>query len=298
MEQNSNYKLYKIRHRSMMADLFEEHCCLLGKEVLDNVFVRDFLKMKEIPFIDKGKQYQRQHDWIFRGDVAKIQIGVEGKYGIVGASAYINYSELRYEPYVAIEDDTNVFKSIDVVADMVARSLNWVYKDSGITLYLEPWIIADGEAIHWLKDCCEAHDKAKLVDNFDANAKWDLKTVVNRLINKHKKKLGVSPPKMENTNKSFKTIRAAIVDQTKADVIMRKIENCMLGKTDPEDYMMPITAAIAVGKMNEFSLSVFRRSFPGLNISSTSFYRLRNPKCNAYHLNKAFDRLVEEFAII
>ena len=156
------YRLFKIRHTSMVGDIFDEHCCLLGKEVLDNVFARDFLRMKEIPFTYKGKRYKRQYEWIFRGDVAKIVIGVKREYGIVGAMVYINYSKLRYEPYVAIVDCSDVFESIDVVANMVEGALNWVYKDSGITLCLEPWILAEGEVIQWGRDCNEAHTLAAI----------------------------------------------------------------------------------------------------------------------------------------
>ncbi len=291
-------KLFKLRHVHMVGDIFEEHCCLLGKEVLDNVFARDFLRKKEIPFTYKGKRYKRQYEWIFRGDVVKLLIGVQGEYGIVGAMVYINYSKLRYEPYVAIVDCSDVFGSIDVVADMVEGALNWVYKDSGITLCLEPWILAEGEVIQWGRDCNEAHTLAAINGSLRIDENWDLDTCVKRIINKHTKKKGVSPPEKKNTKKSERTLRSAIIDQTKADIIMQKIANCMKGKMDPEDFMMPITAAIATGEMNEIPLTVFRRCYPELKISSTSFYRLRDPKCNAYHLNKAFERLVEEFSEI
>lgn len=169
-------KLFKLRHAHMVGDIFDEHCCLLGKEVLDNVFARDFLKMKEIPFIYKGKRYKRQYEWVFRGDVAKIIIGVKGEYGIVGAMVYINYSKLRYEPYVAIVDRSDVFENVDVVADMVTRAMNWVYKDAGITLYLEPWIPAEGEVIQWGRDCNEAHNLAAIQGTIRTEENWDLKT--------------------------------------------------------------------------------------------------------------------------
>ena len=291
-------KLFKLRHAHMVGDIFDEHCCLLGKEVLDNVFARDFLRMKEIPFTYKRKRYKRQYEWIFRGDVAKILIGVKGEYGIVGAMVYINYSKLRYEPYVAIVDRSDVFGSIDVVADMVEGALNWVCKDSGITLCLEPWIPAKGEVIQWGRDCNEAHNLAAIHGTIRTEENWDLKTCVKRIIKKHTKKRGASPPQKKNTNKSERTLRSAIIDQTKADLILQKIANCMKGKMYPEEYMMPITAAIAAGGMNDFPYTVFRRCYPELKISSTSFYRLRDPKCNAYHLNKAFERLVEEFSEI
>ena len=217
------YRLFKIRHTSMVGDIFDEHCCLLGKEVLDNVFARDFLKMKEIPFTYKGKRYKRQYEWVFRGDVAKIIIGVKREYGIVGAMVYINYSKLRYEPYVAIVDRSDVFGSIDVVADMVEGALNWVYKDSGITLCLEPWIPAEGEVIQWGRDCNEAHNLAAIHGTIRTEENWDLKTCVKRIIKKHTKKRGASPPQKKSTNKSERTLRSAIIDQTKADLILQKI---------------------------------------------------------------------------
>lgn len=283
----------------MMADLFEDSCCLLSKEVLDNVFIRDFLKLKEIPFTDKGKRYSRKHEWIFRGDIAKIQIGVKGKYGIVGAMAYINYSRLRYEPYVAIVDNSGVFESIDVVADMVARSLNWVYKGSGITLKLEPWIPAKGEVIQWGRDCNEAHNLAMLNSSIIIDEDLELETCVEHIIKKHTKKKSVSPTKKESADEK-KSLRDVIIDKSKADAILQKISDEMKGKTEPWEIMMPTTAAIAAEVMDDPSYMKYKNSFPEVKFSSTSFYRLRDPKCKIYSIRvkNSFNRMVEEFKAI
>ena len=292
-------KLYKICHTSMMADLFEDSFCLIGKEVLDNVFVRDFLKQKEIPFTDKGMRYSREHVWKFGGDVAKIKIGIKGKCGIVGAIVYINYSKLRYEPYVAIVDNSGVFESIDVVADMVARSLNWVYKGSGITLSLVPWIPAEGEVIQWGRDCNEAHNLAMVNGPVNIEEDWDLETSVKTIIKKHDNKKGVSPPKKESADEK-KTLRDVIIDKSKADAFLQKISDEMKGKTEPWEIMMPTTAAIAAEVMDEPSYMRYKNSFPEVKFSSTSVYRLRNPKCNIYSIRfkNTFNRMVEEFKAI
>ena len=291
-------KLFKLRHVHMVGDIFEEHCCLLGKEVLDNVFARDFLRKKEIPFTYKGKRYKRQYEWLFRGDVVKLLIGVQGEYGIVGAMVYINYSKLRYEPYVAIVDRSDVFGSIDVVADMVEGALNWVYKDSGITLCLEPWIPAEGEVIQWGRDCNEAHNLAMLNGKMHIDENWDLETCIKRIINTHTKKRGVSPPK-KNT-KEIKTLRDVITDKTKADAILQKISDEMKGKTEPWDIMMPTTAAIAAEVMDDPTFLQYKNSFPEVQFSSTSYYRLKNPDCKVYinKLKNKFNRLVAEFKAI
>ena len=290
-----DYKLFKLRHVHMVGDVFDKHCSLLGKEVLDNVFARDFLRMKEIPFTYKGKRYKRQYEWIFRGDVAKIVIGVKGEYGIVGAMVYINYSKLRYEPYVAIVDRSDVFGSIDVVADMVEGALNWVYKDSGITLRLEPWIPADGEVIQWGRDCNEAHNLAAIHGTIRTEENWDLETCVKRIIKKHTNKKGVSPPQKKSTNKSERTLRSAIIDQTKANLILQKIVNCVMGKTEPMDLMMPVTAAYAAKVMRRPTWSELRNSHPEFNLSETSFYRLIDPDCLTYYQNDVFNELVGYF---
>ena len=288
-------KLYKVRHTYMVDDIFEDHCCLLGKEVLDNVFARDFLRKKEIPFTYKGKRYKRQYEWLFRGDVVKLLIGVQGEYGIVGAMVYINYSKLRYEPYVAIVDRSDVFGSIDVVADMVEGALNWVYKDSGITLCLEPWIPAEGEVIQWGRDCNEAHNLAAIQGTVCTEENWDLETCVKRIIKKHTKKKGVSPPQKKSTNKSERTLRSAIIDQTKANLILQKIVNCVMGKTEPMDLMMPVTAAYAAKVMRRPTWSELRNSHPEFNLSETSFYRLIDPDCLTYYQNDVFNELVGYF---
>lgn len=288
-------KLYKLRHACLEGDIFDSVCPLLDRDVLDNVFVRDSRRIKEIPFIYNGVRYKRQYEWVFRGDVAKILIGEKRKRGIEGAMVYINYSRLRYEPYVAIVDPSDVFESIDMVAEMVARALSWVYKDHGIVLYLEPWISEDGKHAQWGRDCNEAHTLAAAKGTLQVDEEWDLKTCVNKIIKKHTKKLEVSPPKKGKNTTPKKTIRAAVIDQTKADKVLLKINNCIMGKTEPKDEMMPITAACAANVMRLPTWTELKNSYPWFRLSETSFYRLRQPDCLSYMENDSFDELVDYF---
>ena len=284
-------RLYKLRHVHMVGDIFEEH--LLGKEVLDNVFARDFLRKKEIPFTYKGKRYKRQYEWIFRGDVAKIVIGVNGEYGIVGAMVYINYSKLRYEPYVAIVDRSDVFGSIDVVADMVEGALNWVYKDSGITLRLEPWIPAEGEVIQWGRDCNEAHNLAMLNGKMHIDENWDLETCVKRIIKKHTKKRGVSPPKVENTKK--KKFVSALYDKKKLEKVVALINELMEGAIETQDKIMPFRAAIVAGISRRATWAEVQEGFGLDDKYFSSYYRLTRKDNTTYSEYPGFMEIVARF---
>lgn len=286
-------KLFKLRHVHMVGDIFEEHCCLLGKEVLDNVFARDFLRKKEIPFTYKGKRYKRQYEWVFRGDVVKLLIGVQGEYGIVGAMVYINYSKLRYEPYVAIVDRSDVFGSIDVVADMVEGALNWVYKDSGITLCLEPWIPAEGEVIQWGRDCNEAHNLAMLNGKMHIDENWDLETCVKRIIKKHTNKRGVSPPKVENTKK--KKFVSALYDKKKLEKVVALINELMEGAIETQDKIMPFRAAIVAGISRRATWAEVQEGFGLDDKYFSSYYRLTRTDNTTYSEYPGFMEIVARF---
>ena len=254
-------KLFKLRHVHMVGDIFEEHCCLLGKEVLDNVFARDFLRKKEIPFTYKGKRYKRQYEWVFRGDVVKLLIGVQGEYGIVGAMVYINYSKLR--------------------------------KDSGITLRLEPWIPAEGEVIQWGRDCNEAHNLAMLNGKMHIDENWDLETCVKRIIKKHTKKRGVSPPKVENTKK--KKFVSALYDKKKLEKVVALINELMEGAIETQDKIMPFRAAIVAGISRRATWAEVQEGFGLDDKYFSSYYRLTRKDNTTYSEYPGFMEIVARF---
>lgn len=281
----NNSKLYKLRYS---GDLFEKYCCLLGKEVLDNVFIRDLLGMKVIPFVDNGKHYQRQHQLQFNGDVVIIRVGVAQGYGIVGATIYFNYSRRLHEPYVAIEDDSGVFKSIDIVKDMVERAFKWIYKDTEATVYLEPW----DERIHWYKDCCEAHSHAKLTENIVVDEDWDVNIYLRNVVKNHKKKKGTSPPKKENAKE--KRFVSVLYDKKKLEKAKALINELMESATETKDIMMPFRAAIKAGVIRRATWAEIVEGF-NLDVKyRSSYYRLTNDSNTTYN-GPAFDEIVERF---
>ena len=275
----------------MVGDIFDNVYSLLDREVLDNVFVRDSRRVKEIPFVYNGVRYKRQYEWVFRGDVAKILIGEKRKCGIVGAMVYINYSRLRYEPYVAIVNHSDVFESIDVVAEMVARALTWVYEGHGIALYLEPWISKEEEPVQWGRDCNEAHTLAATKGTLQVDEEWDLKTCVNQIIKTHTKKLDVSPPKKENAKE--KNFVSALNDKKKLEKVKALINELMEGATETRDIIRPFCAAIVSGVMRRATWAEVKESFNLEEKLRSSYYRLTTDS-SSYNC-PAFDEIVARF---
>ena len=269
--------------------LFETECCLLGKEVLDNVFIRDLLGMNVIPFEDKGKHYQRQHQLQFNGDVVIIRVGVAKDCGIVGATIYFDYSRRLREPYVAIEDHSGVFESIDVVKDMVERAFKWIYKDTEATVYLEPL----EEKIFWRKDCLEAHEHAKLTENIVYDKDWDVNIYLKNVIKNHKKKKGVSPPKKENTKK--KQFVSAVYDKKKLEQVKALINEYLEGATETKDIIMPFRAAIEAGVIRRASWAEIKEGFNLDDKLFSSYYRLTRKGNTTYGVYPGFGEVVAKF---
>ena len=102
------------------------------------------------------------------------------------------------------------------------------------------------------------------------------------------------PKKKKRLPSDDKSLRDAIIDQSKADVILSTIDKYMKGKKGPMDKMMPTTAFIAAGKMRPPTWKEYHNTYPDANLSEKSFYRLRNPKNKSYK-TPAFEKMVEEF---
>lgn len=104
-------------------------------------------------------------------------------------------------------------------------------------------------------------------------------------------KLAERKKKLPSENKN---LRDAIIDQSKAGVILSNIDKYMKGKKEPKDIMMPTTAFIAAAKMRPPTWKEYRNTYPHVKLSEKSFYRLRDPENKAYK-TAAFNKMVEEF---
>lgn len=174
----------------------------------------------------------------------------------------------------------HAFRDVNELISIVRDGLNEILKPKKLAIVLDAPIMDNDDdlasvsaAMYVCKQLTKVHNMMK---------------ECNMTLTKKKKRT-------PQTQKTEKTLRAAIPDATKADRVLQKIDNCMIGKTDPVDEMMPITAAVAAGKLKDPSYTQFHNSYPHAKMSSTSFYRLRDPNNKAYKNNRAFDNLVEEF---
>lgn len=177
-----------------------------------------------------------------------------------------------------VEENTHVFGAPEEVIKMLIKWINKGLSKKWLRIEQEGEIITSKDNLAVV--CVSAYA-----------------TAILRMIMRQKKTKQelTPPPKRENKKKALKTLREAIIDQSKADTILLKINNCIRGKKDPIDFMMPITAATAALVMSAPSLTQFRNSHPEIKINSATYYRLRNPELKSYSTSDAFKLLVAEF---
>ena len=180
-----------------------------------------------------------------------------------------------------VEENQHVFGSTKEVIKMLIKSINKGLSNKWLRIEQEGEIITSKDNLAVV--CVSAYVTAML----------------RQIMKERKIKQELTPPpKKKNAVKQRKSLREAVIDQSKADKILQKIGDCIKGKTDPIDFMMPITAAIAALVINAPSLTQLCNSHPEIKITSATFYRLRNPELKKYSTNDAFNNLVAEFKSI
>ena len=153
-------KMYKIRLAKNETDLFGEPVFSEQWDTLCNAILDDFNREKEFQFThpqDRERKYGRHYVLPCCHGFALINVGMfrnDYDYGTVA----INIMSENYEPYVVFADYTPAFPNHEVLADVVTRALNWVMKDKGVSVILEPWDIKKGEKkVMWKYDCVDTY---------------------------------------------------------------------------------------------------------------------------------------------
>lgn len=102
-------------------------------------------------------------------------------------------------------------------------------------------------------------------------------------------------PKVLTSRLLKKDLRAAVSNHKKAEAVVNMISELMYGKSTPKDLMMPTTAAIAAGQMREPKWKEYHNTYPDVDVSEKSFYRLRKIDNKSYQHSEAFRKMVTDF---
>ena len=135
-----NIKVFYISHVQSMSDLFGNVVPVDGNNVLKSIIINDFLKRKELTFINpsNGKTYHRHYAIMPQGGVAVINVGkyVDGCF--VYATVGINLNGNKHGPYVVIGCHNREFYNMKLIVNMITQSINWALTGTGTTIKLEP----------------------------------------------------------------------------------------------------------------------------------------------------------------
>jgi len=152
-------KMYKIRLAKNETDLFgvpvvSEQWDTLCKAILDD-FNHERLQFTHPQ--DNKTKYIRHYVLPCCYGFAVINVGLFRNSSDYGSVA-INIMSENYEPYVVLADYTPAFANHEVLADIVSRALNWVMKDKGVSVIMEPWEVNAGEKkVMWKRDCVDTY---------------------------------------------------------------------------------------------------------------------------------------------
>ena len=156
----SKAKLYKIRLVSNMPTLFGDRMYSNEWNLLERALDDDVHKNVPLSFEypnNKKKVYYRRHLLCPANGSSLLAVG-QFRDPMDFSYVFITlHSKYYKDPYIAIEKYLPFFRNPDNLADMVAMAFNWVLRNTGCEVRLEPWDTT-GEKVFYLKDFWESYN--------------------------------------------------------------------------------------------------------------------------------------------
>lgn len=243
-----------------MPDLFGNVVPVDGTDALKPVIVNDFLKRKELTFINprNGKTYHRHYAIMPQGGVAVINVGkyVDGNF--IYATVGINLSRNAYDPYIVIGCYHKDFSDINLIASMVNQSLNWALIESNMAVKLE----ACHKPIAWEKDFLNAYLNGMDSRMFNPMNVFGYELLEERFMSMCKRK--TRPHNSHN-------ILDFLIEGTE-ELLLAWLHSMVDDKTQPKDMMRPVWALIELKRSYRISYDAFIKEFGKAGLMSRTTY--------------------------
>ncbi len=255
-----NIKVFFVRYVQSMPDLFGNVVPVDGTDALKPVIINDFLKRKELTFINprNGKNYHRHYAIMPQGGVAVIDVGkyVDGNF--MYATVGINLSGNQYQPYIVIGCHHIEFSDINLIANMVTQSFNWALAGTNTTVKLE----ASHKPIAWEKDIL--HSYMKGMDNrmFNPMNGFGYEMLEEKFMSMGKRKT-----RPRNSHDILDFLIAG-----SEDALLAWLHSMIDDKNHPKDMMRPIRALIELKRTYKISYDAFIKEFDKVGMISRTTY--------------------------
>jgi hypothetical protein len=133
------YRVYLVqRDKNLWNDYDYSNEWKRLEEVMEKDLHDDEVFLFHHPKYSK-KEYQRKYHLCPANGNARMVVGRMRNPLDFAYVSFVLHSYFYKVPYIVIEDYKHISPNPDVIADMVARAINWVLKDLGVEIVLERW---------------------------------------------------------------------------------------------------------------------------------------------------------------
>ena len=154
-----NCKLYKVRLVNNTPLIFGGTTFSEEWDAPCKAILNDYHQKVVFEFVhpkDNGKKYKRHYDRPAYDGYAELKVG-RFRTGDDCANVFINIASVSYGPYVVFDEIEPAFSSAELLAEIVARAINWVLRNKMLKVELVPWEPDEGEKVFWAKDCYDTY---------------------------------------------------------------------------------------------------------------------------------------------
>ena len=243
------------------------------------------------------KEYQRKYHLCPANGNARMVVGRMRNPLDFAYVSFVLHSYFYKVPYIVIEDYKHISPNPDVIADMVARAINWVLKDLGVEIVLERW----DELVLYPIDFWESY-KGELRKSGGKNLipmgyEGALKVHKEKEAKKKKCKKAASIKKTDDIR--------FYIQHPNIDAIIDFIRKALVGAKMPKDIVRPIRLLrehqIFLANNNDrLPYRAFINEFPEFKdlIKEGTYNDYLNPNRTSYDGDKIYNKLNNELEMI
>ncbi len=243
------------------------------------------------------KEYQRKYHLCPANGNARMVVGRMRNPLDFAYVSFVLHSYFYKVPYIVIEDYKHISPNPDVIADMVARAINWVLKDTGVEIILERW----DEMVLYPIDFWESY-KGELRKSGGKNLipmgyEGALKVHKEKEAKKKKCKSAASIKKTDDIR--------FYIQHPNIDAIIDFIRKALVGAKMPKDIVRPIRLLrehqIFLANNNDrLPYRAFINEFPEFKdlIKEGTYNDYLNPNRTSYDGDKIYNKLNKELEMI
>ena len=281
------YRVYLVqRNKNLWNDYDYSNEWKKLEEVMEKDLHDDEVFLFHHPKFSK-KEYKRKYHMCPANGNARMVVGRMENPLDFAYVFFVIHSYFYNVPYIVLEDYKCIFPNPDVIAEMVARAVNWVLKDFGVEIVLKRW----DELVLYPIDFWVSYNK-ELRKSGGRNL---IPMGYEGALKVHEAKEAKKQKRQRSKDNNLKRIKDHILNG-RYNTIMEFLKKGTMGEKSPKRISMPFRLLLNREIISHIPYKLVLKEMPHLKglVSKTRYNHWTNKFASSYDGDSDYEKMEKE----